>query len=369
MKKNALFLAFIILASSVVGCQGSTLSSKEENLDGNITMSSKESFSSSSSDGALLIPDQDMATSADTNMPFELTEADLEEMREYARSFAEFFDTPFASPDELDYEEIGRNSLYWIIVDFGYDSFEKADNGYPLVPKQLLQSYVWEHFGMDDYEFPVSENPNILPQYNAEKDAYCFYEGRGGPEAKVSVVEESILDRTVTYIVQLEYQDFETGATTKTIQMSYTFSIISANTGYSLQAVSASLENNSVEFYSIEKSPMFDVSFEDVEKIFFYDASMGEYQTITDTAKIEEIVNQWQNLSFYDKKAPVDPTIEGLTYQCLYWFEFYNDMNDDSPDFGLGLSPFYVLIGENPYGPFSLVSDQTVSDILSAVHK
>lgn len=169
MKKNALFLAFIILASSMVGCQGSTLSSKEENLDGNITMSSKESFSSSSSDGALLIPDQDMATSADTNMPFELTEADLEEMREYARSFAEFFDTPFASPDELDYEEIGRNSLYWIIVDFGYDSFEKADNGYPLVPKQLLQSYVWEHFGMDDYEFPVSENPNILPQYKAGK--------------------------------------------------------------------------------------------------------------------------------------------------------------------------------------------------------
>ena len=303
MKKNALFLTFIILASSMVGCQGSTLSSKEENLDDNITMSSKESFSSSSSDGALLIPDQDMATSADTNMPFELTEADLEEMREYARSFAEFFDTPFASPDELDYEEIGRNSLYWIIVDFGYDSFEKADNGYPLVPKQLLQSYVWEHFGMDDYEFPVSENPNILPQQNAEKDAYCFYEGRGGPEAKVSVVEESILDRTVTYIMQLEYQDFETGATTKTIQMSYTFSIISANTGYSLQAVSANLENNSVEFYSIEKSPMFDVSFEDVEKIFFYDASMGEYQTITDTAKIEEIVNQWQNLSFYDKKS------------------------------------------------------------------
>ena len=74
-------------------------------------------------------------------------------------------------------------------------------------------------------------------------------------------------------------------------------------------------------------------------------------------------------MSFYDKKAPVDPTIEGLTHQCLYWFEFYNDMNDDSPDFGLGLSPFYVLIGENPYGPFSLVSDQTVSDILSAVHK
>ena len=52
MKKNALFLTFIILASSMVGCQGSTLSSKEENLDGNITMSSKESFSSSSSDGS-----------------------------------------------------------------------------------------------------------------------------------------------------------------------------------------------------------------------------------------------------------------------------------------------------------------------------
>ena len=77
-----------------------------------------------------------------------------------------------------------------------------------------------------------------------------------------------------------------------------------------------------------------------MSKNLFYDASMGEYQTITDTAKIEEIVNQWQNLSFYDKKAPVDPTIEGLTHQCLYWFEFYNDMNDDSPDFGLGLSPF-----------------------------
>ena len=161
MKKNALFLAFIILASSMVGCQGSTLSSKEENLDGNITMSSKESFSSSSSDGALLIPDQDMATSADTNMPFELTEADLEEMREYARSFAEFFDTPFASPDELDYEEIGRNSLYWIIVDFGYDSFEKTDNGYPLVPKQLLQSYVWEHFGFLFPKIQIS-CPNIM---------------------------------------------------------------------------------------------------------------------------------------------------------------------------------------------------------------
>lgn len=304
MKKDALLLAFVILASSMVGCQESAPLSKVENLDGNITVSSGESFSSSSSAEALLIPNQDMVTDADTNTPFALTKADLDGMREYAGSFAEFFDAPFASPDELDYEEIGRNSLYWIIVDFGYDYFEKADNGYPLVPKQLLQSYVWEHFGMDDYEFPVSKNPNILPQYNAEKDAYCFYEGRSGPEAKVSVIGESILDRTATYIMQLEYRDFETGATTKTIQMCYTFSIISTNTGYSLQAVSASLENHSANFYSLEKSPMFDISFEDVEKIFFYDASMGEYQTITDADKIEEIVLQWKNVIFSRREGP-----------------------------------------------------------------
>ena len=95
-----------------------------------------------------------------------LSKEELMKLREYAISFSELFNDPFSSVDELDYQMIGINSLYWIATTENHGDFETNDAGYPYIPKSLLQSFVREHFGLDDYEYPVSDNPNILPQYN-----------------------------------------------------------------------------------------------------------------------------------------------------------------------------------------------------------
>ncbi len=169
----------------------------------------------------------------------ELTEEDLTSLQEYAVSFAEYFDEPFSSVDELSYQAIGHNSLYWLVVGEGYESFETNDAGFPYIPKPLLQSYVLDHFGIENYEYPVSENPNIWPRYDPDKDAYLFSEARGGPRYGVSVLSETVAGETITYTMEFEISDFETGEIIGTQKMEYRFQIIPAAGGYVLRALSA----------------------------------------------------------------------------------------------------------------------------------
>ena len=78
--------------------------------------------------------------------PCQLTEKEQADLREYALSFADFFDTPFDSVQELDYQEIGLNALFWIAADPTNAGFETDEHGYSYIPKLLLQYFVREHF-------------------------------------------------------------------------------------------------------------------------------------------------------------------------------------------------------------------------------
>ena len=168
-----------------------------------------------------------------------LSEEELMKLREYAISFSELFNDPFSSVDELDYQMIGINSLYWIATTENHGDFETNDAGYPYIPKSLLQSFVWEHFGIDDYEYPVSDNPNILPLYDSNKKAYLFGAAREGSTVIVSVLDESISGQNVTYTMKIETPNIETGEIMETQNVEYKFQIISTADGCVLRAISA----------------------------------------------------------------------------------------------------------------------------------
>ena len=168
-----------------------------------------------------------------------LSKEELMKLREYAISFSELFNNPFSSVDELDYQMIGINSLYWIATSENHSDFETNDAGYPYIPKSLLQSFVWEHFGIDDYECPVSDNPNILPQYDSNKKAYLFGAAREGSTVIVSILDETISGQNVTYTMKFETPNIETGEIMETQNMEYKFQIISTTDGYVLRAISA----------------------------------------------------------------------------------------------------------------------------------
>ena len=168
-----------------------------------------------------------------------LSKEELMKLREYAISFAELFNNPFSSVDELDYQMIGINSLYWIATTENHGDFETNDAGYPYIPKSLLQSFVWEHFGIDDYECPVSDNPNILPQYDSNKKAYLFGAAREGSMVIVSVLDESISGQNLTYTMKIETPNIETGEIMEAQNVEYKFQIISTADGCVLRAISA----------------------------------------------------------------------------------------------------------------------------------
>lgn len=168
-----------------------------------------------------------------------LSKEELMKLREYAISFSELFNNPFSSVDELDYQMIGINSLYWIATTENHGDFETNDAGYPYIPKSLLQSFVWEHFGIDDYECPVSDNPNILPQYDSNKKAYLFGAAREGSTVIVSILDETISGQNVTYTMKFETPNIETREIMETQNMEYKFQIISTTDGYVLRAISA----------------------------------------------------------------------------------------------------------------------------------
>ena len=168
-----------------------------------------------------------------------LSKEELMKLREYAISFSELFNNPFSSVDELDYQMIGINSLYWIATSENHSDFETNDAGYPYIPKSLLQSFVWEHFGIDDYECPVSDNPNILPQYDSNKKAYLFGAAREGSTVIVSVLDESISGQNLTYTMKIETPNIETGKIMEAQNVEYKFQIISTADGCVLRAISA----------------------------------------------------------------------------------------------------------------------------------
>ena len=109
------------------------------------------------------------------------------------------------------------------------------------------------------------------------------------------------------------------------------------------------------------------VSFEDIKKICFYDGTMGEYHTITDANSLQKIIEYWSDFQFYDEEPDTDPITESLTHGCLYWFEFYGTADEDKPIFCIGLEPFFVIQNEEKYGPYKIVSDTAINEILNLI--
>lgn len=169
----------------------------------------------------------------------ELSESDLSSLRSYAVTFAGFYDIPFSSTAEIDYEIIGRNSLFLIATGENSKNFETDSCGYPYVEKELLQEYVSEHFGIENYEYPVSDNPNILPQYDENKNAYLTGTAGDGPRSKITIQNEIVSDENITYTIKFETPNIETGEIMETRNVEYKFDIISKNDGYVLKAISA----------------------------------------------------------------------------------------------------------------------------------
>lgn len=117
--------------------------------------------------------------------------------------------------------------------------------------------------------------------------------------------------------------------------------------------------------YTVKGSPFFQPAFDNVKKIYYYDAALGEDWTVTDPQVIGKIVKKIKNFTFYDEPAPDDPEADSFRYQCFEYFEFYENAEDDTPIFSIGLDPFYVKIGEEKFGPYSVdILDDEIIELL-----
>ena len=103
---------------------------------------------------------------------------------------------------------------------------------------------------------------------------------------------------------------------------------------------------------------------ENIGKIYLYDGAMGEEWTITDPQTVEAMADQLRSICFYDETPPEDPTLAGLSHQCLYYIEVYQGAEDQSPLFSVGLQPFYIKVGEEKFGPYAIESDECITKLL-----
>ena len=117
--------------------------------------------------------------------------------------------------------------------------------------------------------------------------------------------------------------------------------------------------------YTVKGSPFFHPAFDNVKKIYYHDAALGEDWTVTDPQVIGKIVKKIKNFTFYDEPAPNDPEADSFRYQCFEYFAFYKNEEDDTPIFSMGLDPFYVKIGEEKFGPYSVdILDDEIIELL-----
>lgn len=117
--------------------------------------------------------------------------------------------------------------------------------------------------------------------------------------------------------------------------------------------------------YTVKGSPFFHPAFDDVKKIYYHDAALGEDWTVIDPQVIGKIVKKIKNFTFYDEPAPAVPDADSFRYQCFEYFAFYENEEDDTPIFSMGLDPFYVKIGEEKFGPYAVdILDDEITELL-----
>ena len=188
-------------------------------------------------------PEGTEGATAPSDPSLSLSEEERAALRESALVFAQWFASPFSAPEELDQEQVGRYALFHLATGPMADQFETDESGFPYIPKALVQSYVQDHFAIADYQYPIREDPRyvILPQYDAERDAYRFSAAQDGPSVQATIVEEEIDGDGAVYTIRLDTPHMETGQVLETATLDYAFALLPKEEGIVLQARSASL--------------------------------------------------------------------------------------------------------------------------------
>ena len=188
-------------------------------------------------------PEGTEGATAPSDPSLSLSEEERTALRESALVFAQWFASPFSAPEELDQEQVGRYALFHLATGPMADQFETDESGFPYIPKVLVQSYVQDHFAIADYQYPLREDPRyvILPQYDAERDAYRFSAAQDGPSVQATIVGEEIDGDEVVYTIRLDTPHMETGQVLETATLDYAFALLPKEEGIVLQARSASL--------------------------------------------------------------------------------------------------------------------------------
>lgn len=240
--KQAIGVALLAAALLLSGCNGQRQPPQRS--------SSPSSEASAPGEKASLAGEEtpDQAEGASTSLEQEdpslpLSEEERTALRESALVFAQWFASPFSAPEELDQEQVGRYALFHLATGPMADQFETDESGFPYIPKVLVQSYVQDHFAIADYQYPLREDPRyvILPQYDAERDAYRFSAAQDGPSVQATLVGEEIDGDGAVYTIRLDTPHMETGQVLETVTLDYTFALLPKEEGIVLQARSASL--------------------------------------------------------------------------------------------------------------------------------
>ena len=188
-------------------------------------------------------PEGTEGATAPSDPSLSLSEEERTALRESALVFAQWFASPFSAPEELDQEQVGRYALFHLATGPMADQFETDESGFPYIPKALVQSYVQDHFAITNYQYPLREDPRyvILPQYDAERDAYRFSAAQDGPSVQATLVGEEIDGDGAVYTIRLDTPHMETGQVLETVTLDYAFALLPKEEGIVLQARSASL--------------------------------------------------------------------------------------------------------------------------------
>ncbi len=136
----------------------------------------------------------------------------------------------------------------------------------------------------------------------------------------------------------------------------------SQKSGSEENTVSSQLSDDFVKdkTYSFEELPNVEIPKVSIQKIIFYDDSMGEFGIVTEPNEIKKIMNIWQKLKIYNEEPEPDKVRADMPRGCLYWFDFFEFADDECPAFSIGFDSFFIEVGGKRNGPYRTENDDVI---------